>query len=372
MNSLLAKAVLCCAVLLIASNNSRAEVPGVELDMTYTAEVWRVASGGIESGTAYLDNLDFVVDIDADELWGIPGTRFFAYGLYNNGAQFSERYVGDAQVVSNIETGVSAVRLYEAWLNVVLSERSDLLVGLYDLNSEFDVLDSSGLFIGSAHGIGTDIAQSGDNGPSIFPSTSLAVRLQSLLSENWTMRLAALDGVPGDPDNPGRTTIRLGGSDGALLIAEFQRDFGKARVLFGGWTYTSKVGGDERNWGSYLRGEMPLDSKIGDITAFGRVGIANEDVNPFSSFLSGGLTWRGFSEARPNDEAGIAFAWARTSDALGSSVENGELAIELTYRWQLNERFALQPDVQYIINPGLDPALDNALTFGLRFEAQIL
>jgi carbohydrate-selective porin OprB len=29
---------------------------------------------------------------------------------------------------------------------------------------------------------------------------------------------------------------------------------------------------------------------------------------------------------------------------------------------------ALQPDVQYIVNPGADPQLDDSLVFGLRVE----
>ena len=98
-----------------------AETRGVKVDVAYTGDVWTSLSGGVEQGTAYLDNLDISIDIDAEELWGLRGTHIFVYGLYNNGGDFSSTYVGDHQVVSNVETGVSAVRLYG------LAERRPLL-----------------------------------------------------------------------------------------------------------------------------------------------------------------------------------------------------------------------------------------------------
>ena len=45
-----------------------------------------------------------------------------------------------------------------------------------------------------------------------------------------------------------------------------------------------------------------------------------------------------------------------------------EASIELTYRIPINEWLTLQPDVQFIFNPGADPALADSLALGLRFE----
>ncbi len=48
---------------------------------------------------------------------------------------------------------------------------------------------------------------------------------------------------------------------------------------------------------------------------------------------------------------------------------NHETAVELYYKYQFNDNFALQPDVQYIINPSATGvALDNALVGMLRFH----
>src|SRR5690606_31578386 len=131
--------------------------------------------------------------------------------------------------------------LYEAWIDQRLwDDRVSLRAGLYDLNSEFDAIDPAALFVNSAHGIGTDFGQTGENGPSIFPNTSLALRIEAQLSDNWLVRAAVLDGVPGDPNHPKRTTIKLGNGDGALMVGEINYAQGNFRAGLGTWGYTAR------------------------------------------------------------------------------------------------------------------------------------
>lgn len=363
----------------------------VSLDTAYTADVWHNAQGGLERGTRYLDNLDVQLSIDLDALAAISRTTVFAYGLYNNGTRFSENLVGDAQVVSNIETGVRAARLYEAWVDhTTAGGRLSIRAGLYDFNSEFDVLDSAGLFTGAAHGIGTDISQAGENGPSIFPSTSLAARLSLNLSQTLLVRLAALDGVPGDPGRPKRTTILLGNGDGALLAGEVQWSDGTSKLLLGYWRHTARfedslattrtgnaVSGTG-NDGLYLRGETRLlaDAKgEGGLALFARIGGADSRYNPFSRFYSIGAVYDAPLAGRPEDQIGVALAWAQTGGRLRSlarllnePVDPREISLEATYRAPLTDWLTIQPALHYIINPGLDPATRNALAIGLRTE----
>lgn len=363
----------------------------IELGVAYTGEVLSNRSGGLSRDSTYVDNLDLTLVVDTDALFGWSGTEFFAYGLYNNGSPFSETIVGDLQVISNIETGVHAIRLYEAWFRFRLGQRSEMLVGLYDLNSEFDVLDASQLFIGSAHGIGTDISQAGLNGPSIFPVTGLSLRFSTQLNDRWTARAAILDGVPGDPEDPKATSIRLSSDEGALVIGELERATASDKLLVGAWAYSAKFTADpldlsqaqteakRGNSGFYVRGEKTLYSNESALSVFGRLGYAHGDFNVFDYFASGGLTWRGMLRGRPDDQAGVAFAWAETSsnvldlaDELGADAEPREVIIEVTYRAPINDRIVVQPGVHYVINPGLDPSLDNALVVGLRFELTLL
>lgn len=160
------------------SANERSDKP-VTLLAVYVADLRANVSGRIAGGTRYLDNLDLQVAIDADRLVGRYGARLFLYGLYglsDNGASLSGDLIGDAQGVSNIETGVPASRLFEARVEQNVGGNASVKIGLYNLNSEFDTAQSGRMLLVSAHGIGQEFAQPGRRGPSIFPVTSLAVR----------------------------------------------------------------------------------------------------------------------------------------------------------------------------------------------------
>lgn len=349
------------------------------LQATYTAEVIGNVSGGVRHGARYLDNLDIVFEADLEKLAGWKGALFHAYGLYNNGNSISA-LSGDAQAVSNIETGVQALRLYEAWIDQSLGKHLSLRLGLYDLNSEFDALDSAGLFVSSPHGIGTDFAQSGQNGPSIFPSTSLAARLAITPADGWVIRTAVLDGVPGDPDHPGRTVIQLGDGDGALLVGEVEAPLGQGKLLFGHWRYTARFdrndggGADRGNSGSYVRAELPLfASDERKIDGFARLGTASDRFNMFDLFASTGVKFSGWVPNRENDEFGLALAAAFASDSYRAQTNAGtaEIALEATYRAQVAPWLALQPNLHYIRRPSADPAIEDAIVVGLRAEASL-
>lgn len=362
-----------------------ADAQALQVELAYTADLWSARRGGTTRDARYLDNFDLTVAADLDRLAGIPRTSAFAYVLYNNGARFSDGVTDDAQVISNIETGTRALRLYEAWIeHGGASGRWSLRAGLYDLNSEFDAMESSDLFLGSAHGIGTDISQSGANGPSIFPSTSLALRGDARIGDRLTLRAAILDAVPGDPDRPSRTVVRLGRREGALGIAELDWDLGSARAIAGAWGY-SRGQPDLRDEallqprrrasvGAYLRGESVL-AKGADtqLRGFVRVGVAAARANPFGAFASAGLNATGLIPGRGDDETGVAIAHARsgrTSRAAlrdqGLSPARAETAIELTHRFSLSEWLSVQPDLQYVISPGALAGTRNVLAAGLR------
>lgn len=68
-------------------------------------------------------------------------------------------------------------KIYEAWFQQKLfGDNLSILTGLFDLNSEFDLIETAGLFLNSSQGIGSNFSQTGLNCPSIFPNTSLWLR----------------------------------------------------------------------------------------------------------------------------------------------------------------------------------------------------
>lgn len=358
------------------------EDAGYTFEAVYTGEGFVNTSGGIDEDTGYLDNLDVTLEIDGEQAFGWGGATLFVYGLMNNGDDPSAA-VGDAQGSSNIEADETA-KLYEAWINQQFGESFAALFGLYDLNGEFDVTETAGLFLGSSHGIGPDYSQSGVNGPSIFPTTSLALRLSYQVSEPVYAQIAVLDGVAGDPTQPMGTQVEINGNDGWLIALEGGHVTGLEegddapyhKYALGGWYYTEKfphvdgVSPDDKAYGVYAIADRAMSDSF---SAFLRVGMASEDVHQFGSYVGLGGVYSGLF-GNDDNQLGLAVAHAMNGGAFSDAnpgAEDAETAIELTYRTQLTPWLALQPDVQYVISPGTDPTLDDALITSLRFEAAL-
>jgi porin len=381
--------LICCTLPLIArAQASCSECPGdaLAIQAVYTGEMWRNATGGAGIGDRYLDNLDITFDAHGGRLFGFDGLEIFGYLLYTNGHSIAE-LSNAAQGVSNIEA-TRALRLYELWAEWQLgAESNSLRFGLYDLNSEFDSIETAGLFINPSHGIGPDFSQSGENGPSIFPVTSLGVR--ALVTRGaWTFQAAALDAVPGDRDEPDRSGIYLSADEGALLVGEINyRGASGARIGAGYWQYTSDFAAldssnsSERrgNAGIYVLAETPMlfsSNDEGGLRLFVRTGIANDRINPIERYYGTGVVYTGLMDSRPADQLGFAIAVAELGDPYieaqqlsGVMTAAREYDFELTYRFDVTDWLTLQSDVQYLRNPGMDPSLESAWAIGLRFEA---
>lgn len=362
--------------------------PGSALTIAaaYLGDAFYNAAGGVREGGVLLHNLDVTIELDGEQAFGVAGLEAFAYLLANAGGSLSE-YAGDRQVASNIEAP-SAVRVYELWVQKGWGDRWSLLVGLYDLNSEFYASGVASLFINSAHGIGPEFAESGVNGPSIFPVTSLAARLEWTPDSTTYARLAVLDAVPGDPEDEARLVhIELGGEEGALIAAEtgIVDDAAIRGLAVGGWWYTARFVDPvdpevtrRGTYGAYVLGEAQL-LPVGDRTerglaAFARLGYADSSVHPMAWGWGGGLTYTGVG-GREEDEIGLAVAagvqssrYLRARRLAGSPVHRSETAFELTYSFQVASWLRLQPDIQYILHPGMTSGRQNALLLGTRIE----
>jgi porin len=70
-----------------------------------------------------------------------------------------------------------------------------------------------------------------------------------------------------------------------------------------------------------------------------------------------------------SDIFGLALAYAPICKHLAdntSGMLGAETAIELTYAFTLIDKITVQPDFQYIINPGVNENIDNAFVGLLR------
>ena len=368
---------------------------GVVLELFYTVDVMGNAAGGIETAVDALGNLDLILDVDFGRLVGWRGARLFFYGLGTHGGNPSTR-VGDVQGVNNIEAPYGW-KLFELHFSQSLFDgRLNVLAGLYDTNSEFDVLPAAAFFVHSSFGFGADIGTSGINNPSSFPITSLAVRVEARPVESVFARFVVADGVPGDPDRPGQTAVRLGGGDGVLWIAEAgwlnlpsaeltesvrrrfeappppdERTFGYfGKVAVGAWGYTTEFeppeapGRSRGTVGVYALGQQTVfrerDDPSHGLSLFVRGGLARDLGHLVRAYIGGGVVYEGLTPHRWRDRLGFGIAAADPVDT-----DPWEVAFELTYRIPVFPWLSLQPDVQLVLDPA-DAEAGEALVLGLR------
>lgn len=337
-------------------------VPGA----SYVVDALSVVDGGASRGSALLGRGDLTLDI-AGAAAGIHGLTLHFDLMVTHRSDFSGERVGDAQTVSNVQAD-SPPRLFEAFAEWEIAPGLAAKAGLIDLNSEFDVQDAGGLFLNSSHGIGPDFAQSGRNGPSIFPVTSSAIILRRTRGDT-VLRAGLFDAISGGRDDPRHTVLRWPGQTGALLVAEGRTRIGKTTVALGGWHYTTRFDSIDpsrpagRSEGVYALVEGPLAQGV---TGWVRAGLASGRTNPISSYVGGGLVteWGAW-------QTGLALAHARLGRDARSQVpgaHRAETAIELTAARQVLPFLSVQPDAQYVIHPSWNPALPDALVLGLRLS----
>ncbi len=390
--------------------------PDISLALGYTADGFLPARGGRSQETVALDNLDLLLHLNLKALPGLRGTSIQVHVQSNRGRSVSTE-VGALQGISNLEA-VTEWRLYEAWIeHQVGSPRISILAGVYDINSEFDVIPSSGDFLNSAFGFGPEYGLSGVTGPSTYPATGLATRVMLKPLPSLYGLLGLSDAVPGDS---GGSRFSLDAEEGALLSVEVgyarllsnitpvlgrgrrpvgrgrgisgpqRRRIGRGRpieevstkVAIGGWAYSRQAQSwapeepPSRSWGVYLLGEQLLyqdEDGAGGLSGFARVGTAADGMNRLDLSLKGGLACHGAIPGRPDDVAGLGVAYARNGSPFlreqrraGVPAERGETVFELTYRAAVCPFFFVQPDLQWVMNPGMDLNVANALVFGLR------
>jgi porin len=246
-------------------------------------------------------------------------------------------------------------------------------------------------------------------GPSIYPHTAVGGRFEVKPSLGTVLRVAVMDGVP--VDRADGTSRVFAPGDGALIVGEFallsrpdtaapippNRRIGRGRsrsytgkVAIGAWYYTASFpdlvdtlasGAPLRHQGSagaYLIADQAIWSE-GDgssrvLSVFGQLGIGDSRVNHIGGYIGGGVDLAAPFANRSSDALGLAAAaaltgshYARAQRALGTPAAAAETAVELTYLGQVGRRFAVQPDLQYVIHPGTSRATPNALVVGLEF-----
>ena len=370
-----------------------------QLNLLYTGEEWGNAMGGIQRGGSYMNNIDARLSVDTDKAFGWTGGRFVLEGWYENKTSTGNSYVGAVDQQSPIDTAwnTDMYRLYQVYYDQKLGD-TDILFGIYDLETEFSVTKPMSLFLSKDLTWNTAFDQSGtmpengSGGPGNYPYTPLALRVRQTLSDHWSVQGVVADGVADNPHKQQDNGVYFSSNYGALGMGEVDYAPDKhTKVMLGTWGMTSQLPANELNAdGStrYIRGQegayvgaatrlyTPDSSEqMRGLDAFFTLGYSDPTATNTVQSLNGGLVYTGLLDARPHDKMGVSFnenaasnSFKNAQIASGSGVDSYETSFEATYRAPINEWITVQPDVQYIVDPGYDPTLKNDLIFGVHFE----
>lgn len=356
-------------------------------EVVYTADVMGPVKGGASKAGRFLDNLDLIADVDLDKAVGWTGGSAHIYVLNNSGGAPND-LAGTLQGVDNIEVARARTRLYELWVQQDFGVGS-VRAGLYDLNSEFYSTEASGLLISPSFGIGSEFASTGPNGPSIFPSTTLAVRAGGQVGERGYVQAAVLNAdarTIGDPDG-----LDMGLDRGALMIAEAGIE-GRTRLAVGAWRYSKKqddirdldpLGNPVRRkaQGGYLLAERAWTEPKAEgprVRSFVRAGFADGDTSPFRGGWQAGVLVEKVFASRPDSALSFGvqqgfIAGKQRANAFdaGQRLADAESGVEITYSDKLTERLSIQPDLQFICRPGGDRDAQDVIVAGVRFTLDL-
>jgi porin len=362
----------------------------ITLRLQYTGEAADNPIGGIHNGATYLNQILAQLHINTDQAFGWTGGSFVLEGFYANANSINGTYVGAVQDPSLIDTdGVAMFRLYQAYYKQDIGN-TNILFGIYDPETEFGISRPMDIFFNGAYAWTTTLDQSGLNGPSTYPNTSLAFRVRQKLNDQWSVQAAVLDGVPDSTRYPNINAVTFNKTNGALLIGEVDYTPTKtSKIMAGYWDYTGQFqafnqtdasGMPRQVFGSnggYIGGATRLYSQTArrGLDGFANIGIAGSATNMVDRSLSVGLTYTGLLDVRPYDRVGIAAGLVHASAAYrqfqiasGNGAKEYETNFELTWRAPIASWLTVQPDIQYWINPGFTPGVKNDLLLMLHFE----
>src|SRR5258708_5716135 len=230
----------------------------------------------------------------------------------------------------------------------------------------------------------------------IYPVPSPGVLLKFTPAPAWYFQAMAVSDDPGTQDANNKHGLRynFSGDTGALAFFEagyLRTGTDDAPVLEGKY----KVGGyydtgsfpDNRggtahrgNYAVYVVADQQLYREVlkpkeafRGLSAFTRWSLAPEDRNQVTFYFDAGLNYTGLLPGRDKDVLGVAFSYERLSSELreptGDPVpSHHEHVLEATYLWTYNDHFSVQPDLQYIFNPGGIGTTPDAFVGGVWFS----
>ncbi|MGB9154623.1 MAG: carbohydrate porin [Alphaproteobacteria bacterium] len=400
---------------------------GMSFNLQETSEELGNVSGGSRQGFDYDGLTQMAAQMDTQRAFGWYGGTFNASALQIHGSDLSAKNLDTLQTSSGIESP-RATRLWELWYQQKFldEDRLDIKLGQQSLDQEFMVSSNSNYFMNTM--MGWPMLPSADmpNGGPAYPLSALGVRARGKPNDSITILGGVFNGSPANKSdvNDSGTGFPLDG--GVLAIAEVQYAYPSLGGMvsadssgelsgtykFGVW-YDSENFADQEygtdglslanpasngnpamhhgDYGIYAVADQMLwaSENLEDRTLnfFTRVmGTPETDRNLIDFSMNAGFTLHEPIPLRDSDTLGIGVGYADVSNrAVGfdqdtasynpgtyTPIRSSETFVEATYQYQVLPWWQVQPDIQYVFNPGAGAVDDsgqrikNEAIIGLR------
>lgn len=407
---------------------------GVTLSLQETSESLGNVTGGTQKGFAYDGLTQAVMQVNSQRAFGYYGGLINVSALQIHGQNLSANNLQSLQTASGIEADRGA-RLWEMWYDQKLldEDRVDIKIGQQSVDQEFMVSSNALVFVNTMFGWPMLPSADMPGGGPAYPLSALGVRLSARPVNGMTVLAGVFNGNPAgrpgatDPQqqNSHGTSFPLG--DGTLSMVELQFAYPAVGSMVMadeapplGWTYRVGAWYNSEQFADLRSNQsgLPLGNPANDQTPRNHHGdyavyaVAdklvwrddhdlNRTLSVFARAMATPLSDRNLIDAslnlgmvlhcpfdyRTDDTFGVGFGIAHVSNhAAGldsdtalytgtfSPSRSSEKFVELTYQYQVRPWLQLQPDIQYVINPGAgvanpsDPGhrIGNELVLGLR------
>ncbi len=405
---------------------------GITLSVIENAEVFGNLTGGSQQGFELNGLTTATLQLDTEKAFGLTGGLFNVSGLHIWGGNLSETYLYNLQVATGIEADPS-LRLWELWYQQKFGDKFDIKIGEQSLDQEFIVSQSANTFLSASAGWPLLPTEDLPGGGPAYPLAGLGVRGRAQVTDALTALAGLFNGSPipkNSPDtqlsNPNGVSFPL--DTGVFAIAELQFAYGGSGASakpsadsalpgvykIGAW-YDSDYFHDMQFDENRVRLASPASNGIpashqGDYSIYGVVDqmiwrskddpgrninifarpmfTTLQDRNLISFSIDGGLTMHEPIGGRGDDTFGLSGGVAQVSSSargfdrdleffsptVYTPVRGTETFLEATYQVQATKWLQIQPDIQYVFNPGAgianpnDPTqrIKNELVIGLR------
>ena len=393
---------------------------GVELSASYTNNIAGNPVGGMTQSFAYADNFSFGMQLDFEKLIKWQGLTLTVSALDRNGSNLSARNIGNQFTVQQVY-GTETVVFYALVLEQrLLEDKLGIKLGRFSTGDDFASSPLYWLYMNN--GIdGNPQALPVNTAFTSYPASVWGARLRVDPSPEWFAMGGIYQATSLNLYRDHGLDWSMNNSDGVLMIGQvgwtpefFKKPAAASKpsdgkslaegktvrpvspdagmqglpghywfgAYYSPWQF-AQFGSTEtasNSYGFYWHADqMVWQEEAGSgqgLTLWSAFVLSpQQNISKLPFQVNSGIVYKGLVPARDHDTTMLGFVYGNFSDdyagtvaATGAGTPSYEIALEAGYRIQVTKFAYIQPNVQWIINPGGTGNIPNALVLGAQMN----